>query len=144
MAVELNHIIVHAKDKWASARFLADILGVEAGPLWAHFVPVRTSNGVTIDFADSTHVRSQHCAFLVGDAEFDAALARIRASGCRTYAEFDGTGVGEINRLYGGRGVYFNDPDGHVFELITKPYGATPEQWINGVAVKASSEPRNP
>jgi catechol 2,3-dioxygenase-like lactoylglutathione lyase family enzyme len=68
---------------------------------------------------------------------FDAALARIKDSGCRFYAEFDGTGRGQINRLYGGRGVYFNDPDGHVYELITRPYGTPPEQWINGVAVKA-------
>jgi len=137
MSVDLNHIIVHARDKWASARFLAGILGLKAGPLWAHFVPLRTANGVTIDFADSKTIRPQHCAFLVGEVEFDAALARLKASGATFYAEFDGTGVGEINRLYGGRGVYFNDPDGHVFELITRPYGDPPEQWIEGRAVRS-------
>jgi catechol 2,3-dioxygenase-like lactoylglutathione lyase family enzyme len=27
-----------------------------------------------------------------------------------------------------GRGVYFYDPNGHLFELITRPYGANPEK----------------
>jgi len=129
VAVELNHIIVYARDKWASAKFLADILGVEAGPEWAHFVPVKTDNGVTIDFAQSQNIRTQHCAFLLGDKEFDAALARLKASGAKFYAEFDGSGPGKINDLYGGRGVYFNSADGHVFEMITKPYGAVPQMW---------------
>jgi catechol 2,3-dioxygenase-like lactoylglutathione lyase family enzyme len=127
MGVALNHIIVHAKDRWASARFLARILGLAAGPAWGPFVPVRTANGVTLDFADARDFRPQHCAFLVSEEEFDAALARIKAAGVGFYASFDGTGRGEINRLYGGRGVYFDDPDGHLFELITQPYGPVPE-----------------
>ena len=47
MSVELNHTIIPAKDKWVSAKFLADILNLEAGPEWGHFVPVKTANGVT-------------------------------------------------------------------------------------------------
>jgi catechol 2,3-dioxygenase-like lactoylglutathione lyase family enzyme len=138
MPTELNHLIVPATDKWASARFLAVILGREPEPQWAHFVPVRLDNGVTIDFSDATDIHPQHLAFLVGEADFDAALARIKASGIEFHAEFDGSGRGEINRLYGGRGVYFNDPDGHQWELITRPYGAVPEQWIEGRAVQYS------
>jgi catechol 2,3-dioxygenase-like lactoylglutathione lyase family enzyme len=134
MGVELNHIIVPVKDPRAAARFLAGILGVEVQPDWACFVPIRTSNGVTIDFAQSKDVQSQHCAFLVSDAEFDAAFARLTRSGAKFYAEFDGTGVGEVNRLYGGRGVYFEDANGHLFELITRPYAATPQRWIDGRA----------
>lgn len=42
MTVELNHTIIPAKDKGASAKFLAGILGLEAGPEWSRFVPVRT------------------------------------------------------------------------------------------------------
>ena len=30
---------------------------------------------------------------------------------------------GRINHHFGGRGVYFDDPDGHLFEIITQPYG---------------------
>jgi catechol 2,3-dioxygenase-like lactoylglutathione lyase family enzyme len=127
MSVELNHTIIPAKDKWISAKFLADILDLEAGPQWAHFVPVRTGNGVTLDFSDAAEFRPQHYAFLVGEAEFDAALSRIRAKGVPHYANFRRELPGEINRHYGGRGVYFDDPNGHLFEIITRPYGPTPE-----------------
>src|SRR5271169_6611101 len=127
MTIELNHTIIPAKDKWASAKFLADILNIEAGPEWGYFVPVKTGNGVTLDFSDSEGFRPQHYAFLVSDSEFDAALARIRASGVKHYANFRRERPGEINHLYGGRGVYFDDPNGHLLELITRPYGPTPE-----------------
>ncbi len=122
----LNHLIVPAKDKHASARFLAAILGVEAGPEWGHFMPVRTANGVTLDFVTSKDVRTQHYAFLVDDREFDAGLERLKKDGIRIYSHPNKSGPGEINRYYGGRGVYFEDPDGHLLELITKPYGAAP------------------
>jgi catechol 2,3-dioxygenase-like lactoylglutathione lyase family enzyme len=128
MGVELNHIIIHAKDRWASARFLADILGLEVGQEWGPFVPLRTSNGVTLDFADAAEFRPQHCAFLVGEAAFDAALSRAKRAGVAFHAHYDGSGPGEINRLYGGRGFYFSDANGHLFELITRPFGAVPER----------------
>jgi len=137
MAVELNHLIFRAKDKWASARFLAGILGIEAGPEWGRFVPVRVANGVTLDFADTAEPPPQHFAFLVGDAEFDAALARIRDAGGAFYANSHRDGRGEINQLYGGRGVYFEDLDGNMLELITQPYGPRRMRWVAGAAVEA-------
>jgi catechol 2,3-dioxygenase-like lactoylglutathione lyase family enzyme len=127
MTIELNHIIVPAKDPKASATFLAGILGVKVAPEWGHFVPVRTGNGVTLDFAEDDDFRPQHCAFLVSEAEFDAGLARLKKSGAAFYANRRREGRGEINHLYGGRGVYFDDPSGHLFELITRPYGESPE-----------------
>ena len=91
-------------------------------------MPIRTANGVTLDFADREDFRPQHFAFLISEAEFDAAFARIRATGVRYYATPRREQPGEINHRYGGRGVYFDDPNGHLMELITRPYGATPEQ----------------
>jgi catechol 2,3-dioxygenase-like lactoylglutathione lyase family enzyme len=128
MSVELNHTIIPARDKWASAKFLADILNLEAGPQWGHFVPVRTSNGVTLDFDEREDFRPLHFAFLISDAEFDAAFARIRAADTRYYADPRRSKPGEINHHHGGRGVYFDDPNGHLFELITQPYGEVPQQ----------------
>jgi hypothetical protein len=75
MSVALNHTIIPAKDKWAAAKFLADILNLEAGPEWGHFVPIKTANGVTLDFDTRKEFRPGHYAFLVSDAEFDAAFA---------------------------------------------------------------------
>lgn len=122
----LNHLIVPARDKYVSAKFIADILGVPVEPPWGHFVPVRTSNDVTLDFVDSKDVRTQHYAFLVDDSEFDAGFAKLKDRGIRYYARPDKSGAGEINTFYGGRGVYFEDPNGHLLELITRPYGEHP------------------
>jgi len=120
---ELNHIIIPARDKQASAQFLADILGVTPGAQWGPFIPVRTANGVTLDFVDSKDVRTQHYAFLVNDQEFDWGLARLQKDGVKIYAGPHKELPGEINHHDGGRGVYFEDPDGHLLELITTPYG---------------------
>ena len=128
MSVELNHTFIPVKDKWVSAKFLADILNLEARPEWGHFVPVETANGVTLDFDTRQEFRPWHCAFLVSDAEFDAALARIRAQGVRYCAGPLGAKPGEINYLRGGRGVYCDDPNGHLMQIIIHPYGEPPEQ----------------
>jgi catechol 2,3-dioxygenase-like lactoylglutathione lyase family enzyme len=129
MATQLNHLIIPARDKEKSARFLAGILGLEVGRQWAHFLPVQTSNGVTLDFSDSSDFRPQHYAFLISESEFDAALLRLREAAVEFYADFDLAGPGEINHLYGGRGLYFRDPSGHLLEIITKPYGPEPQRW---------------
>src|ERR1700751_5068797 len=97
MSIELNHTIIPAKDKWASAKFLADILNLEAGPEWGHFMPVKTANGVTLDFDTLEEFRPGRYAFLVSYAEFDAASGRIQASGTRYYAHPRRTKPGEIN-----------------------------------------------
>lgn len=122
----LNHVIVPAHDKDASALFLAEILGLDVRPQWGPFRPVQTSNGVTLDFVTSPDVRTQHYAFLVDEAEFDAAFARIRTAGLEYYADPHKTAKGTINHHWGGRGVYFDDPNGHLLELITRPYGELP------------------
>jgi len=122
----LNHIIVPAKDKETSAAFLAEILGVQVQPQWGPFRPVQTSNGVTLDFVDSKDVRTQHYAFLVEEKEFDGAFERLKKSGAAFFANHDRSGPGEINHYWGGRGVYFDDPNGHWMELLTRPYGSQP------------------
>ena len=121
MSVELNHTIVWARDKEASARFLASILGVEIGPRWGPFVAVRLGNGVTLDYADGDDIRAQHYAFRLDEDEFDAAFARLRSAGIAYYADPLHEQPGRINHWNGGRGVYFADPDGHNMELLTRP-----------------------
>jgi catechol 2,3-dioxygenase-like lactoylglutathione lyase family enzyme len=127
MTAALNHTIVPATDKRASAEFLARILGVPAAPVWGPFAPLQLSNGVTLDFVDATDFAEHHYAFLVDESEFDAVFDRIRAAGTDFYADPGRRQHGEINHRYGGRGVYFDDPDHHLMEVLTQPYGAEPE-----------------
>ncbi|MFJ3720892.1 VOC family protein [Streptomyces sp. NPDC090057] len=128
MAVELNHVIVHARDNRVSAEFLAGLLGLEVGGEWGPFVAVVLGNGVTLDFASvpAEGITAQHYAFLVSEEEFDAAYARITRRGVEHYADPRRQRPGTINRNDGGRGVYFMDPAGHAMELITVPYGGRP------------------
>lgn len=128
MTAQLNHTIVWCRDNRRSAGFLADMLGLPAPRTFLHFEVVELGNGVSMDFmAKDGAVAAQHYAFLVDDAGFDAGLAKIEAGGQPYWADPGRTKPGEINRHWGGRGVYFEDPDGHLLELITKPYGAEEE-----------------
>ncbi|MFJ9965091.1 VOC family protein [Streptomyces avermitilis] len=126
MPVELNHTIVHARDNRESAEFLAHILGLQTGTEWGPFIPVATSNGVTLDFATvpAESITIQHYAFLVPDDEFDAAFERIQQTGTLYYADPHMKQPNEINHNHGGRGLYFLDPAGHGMEIITRPYGS--------------------
>jgi len=121
MTAELNHTIVPAHDKKVSAQWLADILGLPVGGEVGPFVQVELGNGVTLDFMNSADVSSQHYAFLVDDDTFDAAYKKLLDQGVETWADPDHTVPGEINTRWGGRGVYFPDPNGHNMEILTRP-----------------------
>ena len=124
MTAQLNHTIVWCRDNEESARYLADILGRPEPATFHHFQVVVLDNGVSLDFmAKDGPVAPQHYAFLVDDATFDRGFARIQELGQAFWADPARTRAGEINRNDGGRGFYFLDPDGHVLELLTTPYG---------------------
>ena len=128
---ELNHTIVWCSDQERSAAFLTDILGLPPARSVFHFTVVDLTNGVSLDYYGKTGpVSPQHYAFLVTDSEFDAAMGRIEARQVPYWADPARSRAGEINHHFGGRGVYFADPDQHLLELITKPYetqvGTTP------------------
>ena len=121
---ELNHTIVWCSDKQRSAAFLTDILGLPPARTFFHFLVVDLTNGVSLDYYQKEgKISPQHYAFLASDEEFDAGFAKIRDRGLEFWADPARTRPGEINHHFGGRGVYFHDPDQHLLELITKPYG---------------------
>jgi extradiol dioxygenase family protein len=136
VSVELNHLIIHARDNRESAEFLATILGLQVGTEWGPFVPVATGNGVTLDFAaiPAESITMQHYAFLVSEEEFDAAFERIQRAEITYYADPHGKQPGEINYNHGGRGVYFMDPAGHGMEILTRPYGSHTATPANAVS----------
>lgn len=128
MTVTLNHTIVHATDKRASATFLADLLGLEPPTTYGPFAVVQVG-GTSLDFADDhapDGFQRQHYAFLVSEDDFDAIWQRIRSRGLAFWADPFHRSEGRINHNDGGRGLYWEDPDGHNLEILTVPYGGWP------------------
>ncbi|MDL9999020.1 VOC family protein [Variovorax sp. J22P240] len=125
MSIQLNHTIVKARDPRASAALLAELLGRGAPVPFGPFHGVEIDNGVTLDFMKvDGEFDWAHYAFLVSESEFDDIFGRIRARGIPYWADPGHHQPGEINHGDGGRGVYWDDPDGHVLEILTRPYGS--------------------
>jgi catechol 2,3-dioxygenase-like lactoylglutathione lyase family enzyme len=123
MTVKLNHTIVHGRDKRESADFFAAIFGLPAPVPFGPFLDVEVGNEVTLAFLSTDEeIQVQHYAFLVSEAEFDAIFGRITERGIEHWADPAKRDAGAINHEDGGRGVYFEDPDGHFLEIITRPY----------------------
>lgn len=124
MAIRLNHTIVAAHDRDASARFLTELLGLPVPSRFGPFAVVQVGD-TSLDYMDSDgEIASQHYAFLVSEPEFDAIFARIRERRLPYWADPGRRRRGEINGADGGRGIYFDDPNGHLLEIITRPYGS--------------------
>jgi catechol 2,3-dioxygenase-like lactoylglutathione lyase family enzyme len=120
MTIMLNHTIVPARDKVAAAKFFADIFGLKRGRT-DHFSPVRINKTTTLLFDDDKKFDSHHYAFHVSNREFDAILCRIKKAKIVFGSAPWNLEDGKLNDWNGGRGVYFQDPNGHVLELMTVP-----------------------
>jgi len=132
MTIRLDHTIVPAKDKTASARFFAEVFGLTVKPEPGYFAQVQVNEHLTFDFADEPEAwggpgfdpgtgHSLHYAFHVSDAEFEAIFERVKTRGIPYGSEPDSHADGRINRRRGGRGFYFEDPNGHLLEVMTVP-----------------------
>ena len=125
MAIDFNHTILSTRDSKASADFLAEMLGLPAPRRWGPFHTVTADNGANLDYMNSAgEIVPQHYAFLVGDAEFNAIFNRIRKRNLPYWADPGQQKPGETNDHDGGRGFYFEDPNGHLLEIITRAYGS--------------------
>ena len=125
MPVHLNHTIVSSRDKRESATFAKEILGLGDLVPFGPFIGVETDNGVTLDYMDASgDIKPQHYCFLITEAEFDEIFGRITTRALSHWADPGQHRAGQINTRDGGRGVYFEDPEGHLLEILTRPYGS--------------------
>jgi catechol 2,3-dioxygenase-like lactoylglutathione lyase family enzyme len=125
MTIRLNHTIVAARDKKAAALFLTEILGLPAPTLLGPFAVVQVGDDTSLDFMETDEqIVSQHYAFLVSETEFDDIFARIRNRSLSYWADPGRQQRNQTNSWDDGRGLYFNDPNGHLLEIITRPYGS--------------------
>ena len=122
MEITLNHTIVPAHDNVKSAKFYESLFGFQFVKEWGHFAVVKVNSTLTLDFLTKVSFSSMHYAFKVSDQQFDEIFDRIKARNIKYGSAPNSQDDGEINNLHGGRGVYFNDPNGHVLEIITTDY----------------------
>jgi catechol 2,3-dioxygenase-like lactoylglutathione lyase family enzyme len=127
MSIRFDHTIVHSKNPEESARFLAEILGLPGPSSFGPFLVVELANAASLDFLDAggMDIQTQHYAFRIDEDDFDRTFARVRERGLRFWADPHKSRPGEINRHEGGRGFYFDDPSGHLMEVLTRPYGGS-------------------
>ena len=129
MTIQLDHFIVSSHDKVASAKRLAELLGVPWGEAAAGpFTAVYINDGLTLDFIDTDEdYPVEHYCFRVDDREFDAILARIKAAGIEYRSTVRGPVDMKVDTQFGGRGIYWNEPDGHQWEMLTVSYARQPK-----------------
>ena len=122
MTIHLDHTIVPSRNPIASAKLLADLLGVRwaetgAGP----FSPVYVNDGLTLDFQETDEdFPVYHFCFRVGKKDFDSILGRIKAAGIPYRSTVRGPVDMQVDTQYGN--VYWNEPDGHQWEMLTVSY----------------------
>jgi len=124
MTIELDHSIVPSRSKVASAKLLADLLGVPWAPTsLGPFAPVFVNDGLTLDFFETQDdFPIYHFCFRVSQAEFDAILGRIKAAGIAYRSLVHAPVDYRVDTQFGGSGVYWNEPDGHQWEMLTVSY----------------------
>jgi len=122
MAIRLDHLIVPSPDPLAAARLLAGLLGVPWEESRGGFTPVYVNETLTLDIADRDQLESHHVCFHVGDDEFNAIFGRIKAAGITYRSRPHGEDDMQINTRLGGKNVYWQDADGHLWEILTVSY----------------------
>lgn len=124
MAISLNHTIVHARDPQTTARFLTEILGLPSARQLGHFTVVQVG-ATSLDLIQTDEdIASRHFAFLMSETEFDAAFERLGSRQLPYWADPFHNEPGRMNFWDDGRGLYFDDPNGHLLEILTRPYGS--------------------
>jgi catechol 2,3-dioxygenase-like lactoylglutathione lyase family enzyme len=121
MAILLDHTIVPARDKLASAKFFAEIFGLKVKPGAGYFAQVQVNDSLTFDFAEEPEPQSHHYAFHISEAEFDAIYDRVKSKGLPYGSGPYNHSDGKIYTRRGGRGFYFEDHNGHLLEVMTVP-----------------------
>jgi catechol 2,3-dioxygenase-like lactoylglutathione lyase family enzyme len=122
MAILLDHVIVPSHNRLEGAKFLAGLLDVPWAESQGSFTPVYVNEGLTLDFADRDQFKGYHFCFRVSSEEFDAILGRIQAARIPYRGHPRGENDMQINSRLGGKNLYWDDEDGHLWEILTVSY----------------------
>ena len=122
MTIRLDHLIVPSRNPIASAKSLASLLDVPWEERLDPFAPVHVNETLTLDFADREKFEGHHYCFHVSPADFDAVFGRIKAAQIPYRSRPRIENDMKINTRLGGKNVYWEDADGHLWEILTVSY----------------------
>jgi hypothetical protein len=122
MPILLDHLIVPSHDRNAGAKFLGELLGVPWEQATGEFAPVYLNDSLTLDFANREQFSSHHYCFNVSHEDFDAIFDRIKARNLAYRSRPRGENDMQLNTRMGGKNLYWDDADGHVWEMLTVSY----------------------
>lgn len=119
-AIKIDHVLLLAHDNEASAKFFAEIMGLAYNGPDRHFAKVEVNDTFTLAFMNAPDPQSIHLAFHVDETAFEAVLENLVTKGIAY-----GNGPRTPDNLrtdhpFGGHGVFFYDPNGHFFEVMTE------------------------
>jgi catechol 2,3-dioxygenase-like lactoylglutathione lyase family enzyme len=136
MGLQLDHLLIPCIDREAAARRLASLFDVPWGPArFGPFTSVYVNEGLTLDFDQwPDEIPQGHYCFRVDQAGFDAVLERLRAEGIAFRSTPHGPDDFRVNTSLGSCIVYWSEPDGHVWELLTASYARAPDGANNATA----------
>jgi catechol 2,3-dioxygenase-like lactoylglutathione lyase family enzyme len=122
MSIVLHRLVLPVADRRASAAFFTEVLQLTVSAAWGPFIPVEESRGVIFDLVDDAVALTEaRWSFVVDDTDFVAILDRLRTRDLAFWADPGRSRLGEISHRYGGCGVCFEDPDGRLVEIVTRP-----------------------
>ncbi len=125
MSITLDHTVLASSGQSSGKTPLRrDHAGLELGEregVDGKFVSVCVNAVLRLFFVSSDRVTSQHLAFVVDDPTFDQILARLRQQGVFFGNSPRDPKNGRTDHPLAPRGLFWTDPDGHLFELMTTP-----------------------
>ena len=134
MPILLDHLIVPSHDRNEGAKFLGELLGVPWQQATREFAPVYLNDTLTLDFANREQFSSHHYCFQVSDEEFTAIFDRIKAATIPYRSSPRGENDSKLNTRMGGRNLYWDDADGHVWEMLTVSYARPASQSVSAAS----------
>jgi catechol 2,3-dioxygenase-like lactoylglutathione lyase family enzyme len=124
--IRVDHVGVPARSRLDAASLLASLFGLHPEiPDDGRFARVRVSPEFTIVFYDSEQIQPMHVAFLVDDDAFDATLRRLQSQRVAYGSQPNDPTNGRIDHPLSERGLFFQTPDAHLFELIASSSDGT-------------------
>ena len=121
MHITIDHFTLPARDNDASAEFLAAVFGLSYGGLdHRGFAELAISETFTLIYVPIEPENKIHLAFHVDEAAVEKVKTNLKKLGVDYGSDPRDPYNGRDDHPFGGKGIFFHDPNGHFFEVMTR------------------------